>query len=154
MTTQKGNSARTRIARQPAKCCKKQSLVLYIRNPTLIQTSYDKSKVRFYEGTAPSHSHQRPEDDIGYLIGIEGLISLVQLHQARQQHLDSPSTGTCQAHDQGDTSNCSMDLLACVCKEGRKGREGGISVSVCPSMSIYRWLGGSVRSTKCPTSIG
>ena len=64
------------------------------------------------EWAAPGDCHQRSQHDVGYLVGVEGCVPLVDLDQTRDDGLGDPSTGAGQAHDQGYPTNCCMDPLA------------------------------------------
>lgn len=64
------------------------------------------------EGATPSDSHEGGEDPVSYLIGIECLVSFVDLNQARDDGLGESPRGSREAHGEGNAANCCVDCLA------------------------------------------
>ena len=76
-------------------------------------TSDESSKVRLDERGTASDGHERAEHHIGDLVGVEGGVTLVDLHQARHHHLDDARAGTRHAHHQGDAPHSTVVVLSC-----------------------------------------
>jgi hypothetical protein len=75
-------------------------------------TSNQKSPRRIDEGAAAGDGHQTAQHPVGNLVGIERLVSLVDLHQGGDDCLRQTSRGTHQAHGEGDATHGCVDDLA------------------------------------------
>lgn len=83
-------------------------------------TSNDDGVRWFNEGAAPSDGDQGTQHSIGDLIGVEGLISLVDLHQTGDGGLQETRAGAGQTHAEGNAAHSGVDTFACVhvCSHG------------------------------------